>query len=92
MGHAQYTSRRCFPIHSGLTDPGLSGISSVPAILTNSAGVHAPPMAETVLGAALYFARGFDFTVRSQARGEWDQSAFDSKDSPVTELHVETVS
>src|SRR5688500_4377536 len=33
-------------------------------VLTNSAGIHAPPMAETVLGMMLYFARGLDFATR----------------------------
>jgi len=60
-------------------------------VLTNSAGIHAPPMAETVIGAALHFARGFDFTVRAQARGQWDQSGFESTDSPVTELQGSTM-
>jgi phosphoglycerate dehydrogenase-like enzyme len=55
-------------------------------VLTNSAGVHAPPMAETVLGMMLYFARGLDFAVRDQLAGRWDQTAFGTVQSPVTEL------
>src|SRR5262245_41718097 len=44
--------------------------------LTNSAGIHAAPMAESVIGMMLYFARGFDFNLQAQARGAWDQSHF----------------
>ena len=55
-------------------------------VLTNSAGIHAPPMAETALGMMLYFARGFDFALRDQLAGRWDQTAFGTAASPVTEL------
>ncbi|MGH7505805.1 MAG: D-2-hydroxyacid dehydrogenase [Longimicrobiales bacterium] len=47
-------------------------------VLTNSAGVHAPPIAESVLGMMLHFARGFDHAVRSQARGQWEPQPFDT--------------
>jgi phosphoglycerate dehydrogenase-like enzyme len=55
-------------------------------VLTNSAGIHAPPMAETVLGIMLYFARGLDFALRDQLAGRWDQTAFGTTASPVNEL------
>ena len=55
-------------------------------VLTNSAGIHAHPMAETVIALALHFARGLDFAVQSQAQGVWDQSAFESTNSPIAEL------
>jgi len=57
-----------------------------PLIFTNSAGIHAAPMAESALGMMLYFARGFDFAVSAQARAEWDQSHFIRADSPVREI------
>jgi phosphoglycerate dehydrogenase-like enzyme len=60
-------------------------------VLTNSAGVHAPPMAESVLGMMLYFARGLDFAVRDQLEGRWDQTAFGTSASPVTELSGATL-
>ena len=60
-------------------------------VLTNSAGIHAEPMAETVLAMMLYFARGLDFVVAAQARGVWDQSAFETVESPVTELNASTL-
>jgi len=60
-------------------------------VITNSAGIHAEPMAETVIGAALHFARGFDFAVRSQAHAQWDQSHFSGTDSNVFELAGSTL-
>ena len=60
-------------------------------VLTNSAGIHAPPMAETVLGIMLYFARGLDFAVRDQLAGRWDQTAFGTVQSPVMELDGATL-
>ena len=44
--------------------------------LTNSAGVHGPPMAEYVLGGVLHFLRGFDVAVRRQAAATWDRDPF----------------
>jgi phosphoglycerate dehydrogenase-like enzyme len=40
-------------------------------VFTNSAGVHAEPMAEWAVGATLHFLRGFDRVVRAQAAGRW---------------------
>jgi phosphoglycerate dehydrogenase-like enzyme len=48
-------------------------------ILTNSAGIHGPAMAETVLAMILHFARGFDVAVRAQARHEWAASRFEEE-------------
>jgi phosphoglycerate dehydrogenase-like enzyme len=55
-------------------------------LLTNSAGVHAPPIADTVLGMILYFARGFDFAVEAKTRGAWDTSGFWGAASPLREI------
>jgi len=55
-------------------------------VLTNSAGVHAPAMAETVLAMMLHFARGLDFAVRGQAAGLWDSRPFEERVGAVTEL------
>ncbi|MGH7445504.1 MAG: NAD(P)-dependent oxidoreductase, partial [Longimicrobiales bacterium] len=55
-------------------------------VITNSAGVHADPIAETVVGALHYFARGFDFAVRAQARREWGRELFDQRFGAVREL------
>jgi phosphoglycerate dehydrogenase-like enzyme len=58
---------------------------------TNSAGIHGPPIAETVLGMLLYFARGLDFAVASQQRAKWDDAPFLEADTPVRELASMTV-
>jgi D-2-hydroxyacid dehydrogenase (NADP+) len=60
-------------------------------ILTNSAGIHAEPMAETVLAMILYFARGLDFARNSQMRRSWDQSPFEGAHSPVAEIAGRTL-
>jgi phosphoglycerate dehydrogenase-like enzyme len=60
-------------------------------ILTNSAGIHAEPMAESVVALMLYFARGFDYALAAQQRGEWDQDAFIRGDSTVREIAAATV-
>lgn len=58
---------------------------------TNAAGIHGPPMAETVLAGILHFYRGLDFAVRGQARGRWESSPFQAGDTPVRELAGSTV-
>jgi phosphoglycerate dehydrogenase-like enzyme len=60
-------------------------------VFTNSAGIHAHPIAETVLGYLLHFARGLDVAVAAQRRGEWDASALHGANSPVRELGRSTV-
>lgn len=60
-------------------------------VLTNSAGVHAPPIAETVVGMILHFARGLDLAVRGQARQRWFKEPFDVADAPVREVAGSTV-
>ncbi|HYH79595.1 MAG TPA: D-2-hydroxyacid dehydrogenase [Longimicrobium sp.] len=60
-------------------------------VLTNSAGVHAEPIADTVLAMILHFARGLDFAVRAQAEGRWDKAPFDAADAPVREVAESTV-
>ena len=51
-------------VHSGAAGVGKSLSSTMlasPVMFTNSAGVHAEPIAETVLAMILHFARGLDF-------------------------------
>jgi phosphoglycerate dehydrogenase-like enzyme len=60
-------------------------------VLTNSAGIHAPPMAETVIAMILHFARGLDFAVRAQARRHWFKEPFESADTPVREIGGRTL-
>jgi phosphoglycerate dehydrogenase-like enzyme len=58
---------------------------------TNAAGIHGPPMAETVLAAILHFFRGLDFAVQGQGRGRWESRDFFRADTPVRELAGATV-
>lgn len=55
-------------------------------ILTNSAGIHAIPIAETVIGGLLYLLRGLDMAVEQQREGRWDKSRFVATDSVLREL------
>ncbi|HEX2220646.1 MAG TPA: D-2-hydroxyacid dehydrogenase [Gemmatimonadales bacterium] len=55
-------------------------------VFTNSAGVHAEPIADTVMAMVFHFARGLDFAVRLQAEARWDQGPFLAADAPVREL------
>ena len=59
--------------------------------LTNSAGIHAPPMAETVLAMILHFARGLDFATRAQQRAEWGKGPFEDRADAVREIADSTV-
>ena len=47
-------------------------------VLTNSAGIHGPPIAETVLAMMLHFARGVDHAVRAQAESNWDPTPWET--------------
>ncbi|HET9985163.1 MAG TPA: D-2-hydroxyacid dehydrogenase [Longimicrobiales bacterium] len=60
-------------------------------VLTNSAGIHGPPIAETVLGMVLYFARGLDFGVAAQHEGRWNQEPFYRPGSPLREVSGATL-
>ena len=55
-------------------------------LLTNSAGVHAEPIADWVLAAIAHFAKGFDAIVRAQAERHWIQRAFGEREIRVREL------
>ena len=55
-------------------------------VLTNSAGVHAEPMADWVLAAIAYFARGLDRMVAAQREGRWGKDEFTDSDVPLREL------
>jgi phosphoglycerate dehydrogenase-like enzyme len=55
-------------------------------MLTNSAGVHGPPIAEYVVGGVLYLLRGFDLALDLQRRRKWDREPFTGADTPLREL------
>jgi phosphoglycerate dehydrogenase-like enzyme len=63
-------------VHSraaGLDDLLFSELVESPATLTNAQGVFSEILAEFVIGAVLFFAKGFRRMVRSQQAGVWDQ-------------------
>ncbi|HSM35489.1 MAG TPA: D-2-hydroxyacid dehydrogenase [Longimicrobiales bacterium] len=81
-------------IHSGSAGVSaalLEALEGRDIVFTNSAGTHAPPVAETALAMMLHFARGLDFAVRGQAAGRWDRARFDAADGPVREFAGSTV-
>jgi len=55
-------------------------------LLTNSAGVHAIPIAEYIVAGVLFFFRGLDIAVEQQHRREWDKQRFVSEQSPLREI------
>lgn len=81
-------------VHSGAAGVG-SSLTEVmrrrDVIFTNSARIHGPPMAETVLAMILHFHRGLDFAVRNQARARWTTDPYYDADAPIVELANSTV-
>jgi len=55
-------------------------------VLTNSAGVHAIPIAEYIVAGVLYFFRGLDIAVDQQRRREWNKQPFVGPESPLREI------
>ncbi|MGQ0715001.1 MAG: D-2-hydroxyacid dehydrogenase [Gemmatimonadaceae bacterium] len=55
-------------------------------VLTNSAGVHAVPMAEHVLGGILHLLRQFDVAVDQQRERRWNRDPFIGEATRVREL------
>jgi phosphoglycerate dehydrogenase-like enzyme len=81
-------------VHSGAAGVGGSLTPTMLAssvIFTNSAGVHAPPMAETVLAMLLHFGRGLDFASEGQRGRTWDTEPYYVAGSPLSELSASTV-
>lgn len=56
-------------------------------ILTNSAGIYGPPIADHVLGGVLHFLRAFDVAGELQRRKEWNSSVFSTAESRVREVN-----
>ena len=81
-------------VHTGAAGVGSSltpEMISNKVCFTNSAGIHAIPIAETVLGMILYFARGIDFAVAGMAQGSWITESYYGHDSPIKELSESVV-
>src|SRR5689334_4199510 len=55
-------------------------------LFTNSAGIHAIPIAEYVVAGVLHFLRGLDFAIDQQRRVEWDKTPFVRLDSVLREM------
>ena len=55
-------------------------------VLTNSAGVHAEPMADWVIAAIGYFIRGIDRMVSAQRQGRWAKEEFTDGAIPMREF------
>ncbi len=55
-------------------------------VLSNSAGVHAIPIAEYVVAGVLHFFRGLDVAAEQQRGAKWDKAFYVSEDSPVREV------
>ena len=55
-------------------------------ILSNSAGVHAVPIAEYVVAGVLHFFRGLDVAASQQREASWDKTFFVSERSPLREI------
>ena len=81
-------------VHSGAAGVGSSlgpAMLSRDILFTNSAGIHAEPMSETVLAMIFHFARGLDLAVRAQREGHWSAPSYWAADAPVTEVGGATV-
>jgi len=55
-------------------------------LFTNSAGVYAEAMADSVLAGVLYFVRGMDIAVRLQANADWDKHPFQTPEWSLREV------
>jgi phosphoglycerate dehydrogenase-like enzyme len=74
--------------HSGTAGVGASlpHLAGSGVVLTNSAAVHAEPIADWAIAAIAYFARGLDRMREFQAAGQWGRRAFADLEVRVREL------
>jgi phosphoglycerate dehydrogenase-like enzyme len=76
-------------VHSSAAGVGnvlKSGIADSDVLLTNSAGIHGPPIGEFVVASILHFTRGLDVAIAQQQRSEWNKAFFVADDSPIREV------
>ncbi|PYO60525.1 MAG: D-2-hydroxyacid dehydrogenase [Gemmatimonadetes bacterium] len=75
-------------VHSGTAGVGASlpHLAGTGIVLTNSAAVHAEPLADWVIAAIAYFARGLDRMREAQAAGRWARDDFTELRVPVVEF------
>lgn len=55
-------------------------------LFTNSAGIHAVPIAEYCVAGVLHFLRGLDIAIDQQRRTEWNKAPFVALDSVLREM------
>jgi phosphoglycerate dehydrogenase-like enzyme len=82
-------ARRLRWVHSAAAGVGSAlypEMAQSEVLFTNSAGVHAIPIAEYVVGGILHLLRGFDFSIDQQRREEWNKAPFVRLDSVVREM------
>jgi phosphoglycerate dehydrogenase-like enzyme len=82
-------SKRLRWVHSAAAGVGTALYPEMVAsevLLTNSAGVHAIPIAEYVVAGVLHFFRGLDVAAEQQQGRRWDKAFFVADDSPVREV------
>lgn len=81
-------------VHSGAAGVGSSLFPEMresDVVLTNSAGLHAEPLAEHALALMLHFARGLDVAAAARRRRGWAHAELAGRGSPVRELAGATV-
>ena len=81
-------------VHSGAAGVGSSLTPTMlerSVVFTNSAGIHAEPMAETVLAMLLYFCRGLDLAVAGQREARWASEEYYVARAPLAEISSWTV-
>ena len=75
-------------VHSGTAGIGgsIPHVAGTRIVLTNSAGVHAEPMADWVIAAIGYFIRGIDRMISAQRQGRWAKEDFTDGAIPMREF------
>jgi phosphoglycerate dehydrogenase-like enzyme len=76
-------------VHSAAAGVGTSTYSEMAesdVMLTNSAGIHAIPIAEYIVAGVLHLLRGFDMVIDQQRRVEWNKTPFVKMDSVLREM------
>jgi phosphoglycerate dehydrogenase-like enzyme len=75
-------------VHSGTAGVGgsIPHLAGTKIVLTNSAGVHAEPMADWVIAAIGFFIRGIDRMVSAQRESRWAKEEFTDGAVPMREF------
>lgn len=87
-------ARRLRWVHSGAAGVGgalYPEMRESDVVLTNSAGLHARPLAEHAVAMLLHFARGLDVAERAGREREWAHPELAGRGSPVRELAGDTL-